>query len=832
MEKETEIKIKTIKENSNSVEKFEESVAHASSAGKPEKERKFFNPEKLAAFFFFALVFLMPVFALPLAVAPLASGKAVLFFGGILLTAFFWILSAFLKGSVKIPKSALLISCGAVVLVWLASALSSGNVGLSLIGKLYDLDTFSMIFAASLALFFGSMIFQSEKRVFVFYLLLFFSSFAVFFFQFFHLIFGINIIPFNIFPYVTSNLIGSWNDFSIFFGLVGLLSLAFLETAKLGKIMKIFLFIILLMSFLAMMSANFFNNWVIFGVFSLLVFIMALFKSRFREQTKGIGAKNFLRVSLFVLAAVIFFTLFKGVTGNINDILKTSSTEVRPSWSATLDIAKKSLKDKAIVGTGPNTFVYDWLKFKPAAVNNTIFWNARFNSGFGYLPSMAATTGVLGIVAIIFFLAIFLSYGRKVFSYKREDTLAIVSFLGAAYLWTFVVLYSPGLLVFAMAFIMTGVFLASLINSGKIGVAEISLSGLPADGRGKTKTGMIFTVMGIILLIGTVSSAYFYTRKFLALNNYSRALSLFETSGDIDKTGKKLMKAVGIDKQDEYYRALSELGLISLSQIVSSKEIPADKAATLFRDNLSVTIAYAREAARLNPADPVNWMQLGRVYESVAMFKVEKADEAALSSYAEASKVSPLDPSPFIASARVAMQTNKAGEARKYLQSALGIKPDFADALFMLSQVEVQAGNLKEAILRTEQTAAVSPNNFGIFFQLGLLQYQDNNFNAARYAFERTVGLNGDYANARYFLGLIYDKQGLEEKAIEQFELIQKTNPDNDEVKKILSNLKNSRSALAGIAPPAPEKREEPPVSEKEQVGPPTGQAGLKSKKK
>ena len=48
MEKETEIKIKTIKENSNSVEKFEESVAHASSAGKPEKERKFLAPGHFA----------------------------------------------------------------------------------------------------------------------------------------------------------------------------------------------------------------------------------------------------------------------------------------------------------------------------------------------------------------------------------------------------------------------------------------------------------------------------------------------------------------------------------------------------------------------------------------------------------------------------------------------------------------------------------------------------------------------------------------------------------------------------------------------------------------
>ena len=182
----------------------------------------------------------MPIFAVPLAVAPLTSGKAILLFGGILLTAFFWILSAIQRGSVKIPKSALLISCLAVVLVWLVSALFSGNAGLSLAGKLYDLDTFSVFFAASLALFFGSMIFQSEKRAFVFYLLLFCSAFVVFLFQLLHLVFGINIIPFNIFPYNTSNLIGGWNDFSIFFGFIGLSSLVFLETAKLGKGMKFF----------------------------------------------------------------------------------------------------------------------------------------------------------------------------------------------------------------------------------------------------------------------------------------------------------------------------------------------------------------------------------------------------------------------------------------------------------------------------------------------------------------------------------------------------------------------------------------------------------------
>ncbi|OHA50640.1 MAG: hypothetical protein A2Z62_01290 [Candidatus Terrybacteria bacterium RIFCSPLOWO2_02_42_20] len=825
---ERKIKIRKIQESAEIEENLKEN-------GVIKKGGKFFNFEKLSAFVFCALVFLAPVFATPLAVAPVASGKSILFFGGIFLSAFFFILSAIQKGSVKILKSALLISCGAIVLVWLISALFSGNIGLSLAGKLYDLDTFSAMFTAGLALFLGSMIFQSKKRVFVFYLLLFLSSFIAFLFQLLHLVFGINIIPFNVFPYATSNLIGGWNDFSIFFGLVGLISLVFLETANSGKGVKFFLYAVLTLSFLAMVASNFSGNWIIFGAFSLFVFVITLFKKPFGDKdggADGVKRTKIIRASFFAIILVLFFILFKGTAGKINDALGTSFSGIRPSWQTTIDIAKQSLKSDIVLGTGPNTFLYDWLKFKPAAINDTIFWNARFSSGFGYLPSMMATTGILGIAAIIIFLIIFLIYGKKILSYKENDPLTVVSFLGAAYLWTFVVLYTPGLLIFEMAFIMTGVFLALLANNGKIGVAEIFLSGLSADRQDKAKSRVIFMIMGIILLIGTVFLFYLYSRKFLALNNYSQAIVLFEKSGDIDATGKKLMKAVQMDKQDEYYRALSELGLVSLGQIAVSKDISADKAVALFQNNLSSAIVYAREATRLNPADPVNWMQLGRVYESVVAFKVGKADEAAINSYREALKASPLDPSPFIALARVAMQTQKIDDAKKYLQSALNIKPDFADALFAFSQIEAQTGNLKEAILRMEQAAATSPNNFGVFFRLGLLQYQNNNFNAARTAFEKTVGLNNGYANARYFLGLIYDKQGLKEKAIEQFVYIQKTNPANEEVKKILSNLKNGRSALAEIAPPAPEKRKEPPISEKEQTSPLTGQTDLKSKKK
>ena len=57
-----------------------------------------------------------------------------------------------------------------------------------------------------------------------------------------------------------------------------------------------------------------------------------------------------------------------------------------------------------------------------------------------------------------------------------------------------------------------------------------------------------------------------------------------------------------------------------------------------------------------------------------------------------------------------------------------------------------------------------------------------------------------------------------EAEAIEQFEQIKILNPGNEEVEKILSNLKAGRRALSNISPPelAPEEREDLPIEEEE----------------
>ena len=60
-------------------------------------------------------------------------------------------------------------------------------------------------------------------------------------------------------------------------------------------------------------------------------------------------------------------------------------------------------------------------------------------------------------------------------------------------------------------------------------------------------------------------------------------------------------------------------------------------------------------------------------------------------------------------------------------------------------------------------------------------------------------------------MGLVYDKLGEAEKAKQEFIKVAEINPDNDEVRKILQNLREGKPALAGIIPSEPPIEETPP---------------------
>ncbi|MDP3051901.1 MAG: tetratricopeptide repeat protein, partial [bacterium] len=469
-------------------------------------------------------------------------------------------------------------------------------------------------------------------------------------------------------------------------------------------------------------------------------------------------------------------------------------------------------KGNLFLGTGPNTFLYDWLKFKPSGINLTLFWAYPFMAGIGLLPSWLATNGILGSLAWLVFFAILLYYGLKIIAYSENETLRgllIASFFGSLYLWTFVVIYPPGFLLVSLAFLTTGVFIGLLCRSGKIKVAEISFLNKP-------KLSFIFSLAVVLLMIASVASFYLLFEKYWAAYSFNRGLTVFNTTGNLDEAENLITRASRFDQQDSYYQVLSQIGLVRIQQLANQTNLPPEEMKTKFQNILASTIGNAQTATRLNPLNFQNWMSLGQIYETLMPFKIAGSQEASLAAYKEAAKQAPFDPRPLFVLSRVEVQAADMKSARTFLDSALSIKGDYAPAVFLLAQIEAQEGNLKEAINRTEQTKFLAPNDVGVLFQLGLLYYQDKNYENARLNFEQAIGINPNYSNARYFLGLVYDKQGKTSDAIDQFKRIKDLNPDNKEVQQILDNLTKGKPALLGISPPAPspEKRNEPPVNE------------------
>ena len=116
-------------------------------------------------------------------------------------------------------------------------------------------------------------------------------------------------------------------------------------------------------------------------------------------------------------------------------------------------------------------------------------------------------------------------------------------------------------------------------------------------------------------------------------------------------------------------------------------------------------------------------------------------------------------------------------------------------------------------IEQLEKTKSIAPFDVGLAFQLGLIYYQLEDFQKARAELERTILLNNNYANALYFLGLVYDELGEKELAIKIFERILTSNPENELVETILENLRRGDRALKNISGEEPP---EVPIEEEE----------------
>jgi tetratricopeptide (TPR) repeat protein len=645
---------------------------------------------------------LLPVFFLPFLNISVEASKGLFFAVGLIAAVIFWIILRFSDGKIELPRSLPLLGGAGIVGVTLLSAIFGGAAGASFFGIMFDVGSFWFIFAAFLLMLMSSMVFREPKnaRVLLFGTIL--SSTVLLVFQGVHL-FLPKILSFGILVNKTDNILGSWNAFGIFAGFFVVCSLFAIEFFPATKRIKMLLGILALFAALLIAAVNFVLVWEILGIFALFIFVYKL-----SLNSGSAEAKAEIHFPIFSFAIVLISLFFFMSSSFLGGILPTKlgmvNNEISPSFLSTMSITKSVIRHNPILGIGPNRFADAWALYKPPLINTTQFWDVSFNAGSGLIPTLTATTGVLGVLAWVIFLGLLLFTGAKwlFFSIKNNASLETVSFFFLSlYLFTASFFYYTSTVIFLLAFVFTGVFIGLISSSRKNGEISISVFN---DHR----KSFFFMLFLVILMIVSAGIGFKFIQRFVSVPYFTSTLS----ATNITEAETSINKALSLNSNDLYLRTYSQIYLLKLNSI-ASKEAAAlsDSDKANLQASLDQSIQSAQLATVYDPKNYLNFQMLGSVFQTAGLVGVKEGYSKALEAYQKASELNPGNPRLKLAMTNVSIALGDGKAAKEYANQALNLKSDYVDALITLSQIAKSEGDTSTALSYAERALALSPGN-------------------------------------------------------------------------------------------------------------------------
>lgn len=738
-------------------------------------------------------VFIVPLLFWPGNIYSFVNLKLGLFFGITLIVLILWSISRLKNNDFNFPKNLIALSVLLIIIFSLLSSIFSSNSFLSLFGSGLGLYSFDSIFLFLVSMLLISSLFYKKKSA---QLLTYFTYFSFVLSIFVYLLYlFIDKLPnFNFFIVNSINTIGKWSDLGIISALVFLISYLTIETNKEKKILKIFAWIGLVLSVVTIFIVNETVVWILLGIISVFYLVYRVVWGR--QNIENSINKN-LPYSTIVIMLISFVMILSGnlISGFTDNILKIDFSETRPGIQSTLDMSTNVLKERPLLGLGVNRFSEAWQNHKPDYINQTNYWGTDFNFGYSYLTSFIAQTGILGILSWILFIVLIIWNSIKLLfrplnEFSEGNSLNVIHSFSALFIIITLLIHVPSVSVAVASFVFLGLFLGSLIRSGLYKTVNVRINEKP-------KIGFVYIFSIIVLMILSVYLIYVTGRQFTSTIFLEKASHKANT-GDLSSSEINLINSINVYTNDQNLRALSELNQIQMRQLLQSSSLEDQGTVDVFRSLLTSSINSANTAIKFDPENYQNYISVAKIYDQLILLKVQGAYEQSISYYEMAREKNMKNPGIFLDMARSAFLVEDYDQSKKYIQEALNMKPMFADAAFLLSQIQIKEGNISEAIRSVEASIALEPNNSNLYFQLGLLRYNSKDYSGAVVAFEKSVILQPYFSNAKYYLGLSYEQMGRTNDAILQFEDLKVLNPENELIENTLKDLKEGNEIFVG----------------------------------
>lgn len=450
-----------------------------------------------------------------------------------------------------------------------------------------------------------------------------------------------------------------------------------------------------------------------------------------------------------------------------------SSQNVTPTnLTRTLIVGKKVLVSEGIFGIGAGNFARAWQLYKPQDVTNSAYFGYDFSQGSDTMTTMLVTIGIVGLVA--FMMLTLSALYSTIISYRqnREGREHIV--LGLLALASLYFISVSWLVPLSYAMLVMWMVVSGL------GMAKARLT----EFHPSKKLVYLFIPVAVLLGINAIGTI----NKARAFSYYNQS----QKSTKIEEAEMLVTKAAKIYPYDGFYRLLVEYAITANRNLVSTdmKDQEAFKNAYLANSKKAVDTGLA--AAKFNQNNYQNYVSLGRAYELAVPFDKEGAYKNAKKAYEDASKLYPENPYLYLMLARLETSAGTKEGVRIHLTDALKKKQNFADALYLMSQLQASDNDIEGAIAYAIEAIRSAPNDPAPYVQAGLLLYGKKDYVNAVAALKTALEKDQNNSNIAYFLALALRDGGEPALAKQIAEEILRRNPGNTDLQKFIDSFSPS----------------------------------------
>lgn len=782
------------------------------------------------------IFFLVPLFFTSLVSQGIVFEKIILFYLLVLVGLVAWITKGVAAGELKIIRTPLDLPFAILAVILFISSVFSVDKVASFVGS-YGSTTKSFIAFIIYITFYYLLVNNiNYKRLKIFFWSLLSGIIIIVVYSALQ-ISGIFILPFTITQATSFNPIGSSSSLGIYVaGILPILALAIPFVVK-GEqylmfhkiLMLLWRVVVSLVVLVALFILFLLNNFVFWpaAILGMVILLMFVLSKIIRLQSIDTVIPLIIFLALIILL----------VGGNFNLTTAQLPTEVSLSRDLSWEIAKESLKHDPLLGSGPATFDYAFVKYRGTDFNISNLWNIRFDTASGTLFEMFATIGILGTFLFITIGLILVSIAFIALT-KSENKEVKIFLIGVFSSLVILVINS---LLFAVSgsIILLIAILVPLVTSLIIIDYPEKFKELKLSFRSSPKYALALSSLFLLVSAGVVVLFTSGFKVYLADFYANKAMG-----SDAEQAIQYLNRAITTaDYQDQYYLRLSRL-YIALANQEAQKGESAD--ITAIQNHLSSAILAGRKAVELAPNSVVNKESLALIYENAAAYNIRGALEWAEKYYTEVIELEPDNPSAYIRLAliNVAYANSEQSEeerqhfyseAIKFYEQAISKKSNLAAAYYGIAVVYERSGNYNQAIEQLGRAVGLAGQNLDYRFELGRMYFnrgvasqnlqqqqtkeitsaegeqevleeedlsvsqqqaqgeitKNDDLNIAEAVFKNILEFSPNHANATYSLALIYESLGDSQQAKTYYEKLLNIVTDQPTKDAILQKLQS-----------------------------------------